>query len=331
MKKILIFSSCILCLAIGIGVGFRHHLARIYFKQRWESRRETVHKLDRYRDAILEDRSILNSHVFFKDGTRKSNAAPFMNSLKDPGADDGWFQALHQFDHWSLQVEMGADPGKADVSLPDYRPYIKAAEKYFHNALGTPREKDALKNTRQLARLFWTQDEVVARSVALKLLQQEDSLPRTPDDFTRIDQEVRKRAGRYNRVISAFFDLHLDPKMFEEFTQTQYSLCLMRYEATLKFLTTGKFLLNELPEVFGRHRSLNERAERVCPSSEVFSVWRTGFPPITTLDVFRSSEPDPKDEKLTGENATPEVLAITGYLLDAIAGPDPFNGYENPL
>lgn len=282
-------------------------------------------------NAILEDRSILNSHVFFKDGTRKSDAAPFMNSLKDPGADDAWFQALHQFDHWSLQVKMGADPGKADVSLPDYRPYIKAAEKYFHNALGTPREKDALRNTRQLARLFWTQDEVVARSVALKLLQQEESLSATPEGFTKIDQGVRKRASRYNRVIAAFFDLHLDQKMFEEFPRTEYSLCLMRYEATLKFLTTGRFLGHELPGIFSRHRSLNERAERACPSSEFFSVWRTGFPPMTLLDVFRSSEPDPKDKKVTGENATPEVLATVGYHLDAIAGPDPFNGYENPL
>ena len=310
MKKFFSILVASVLFLLTTGWFFRSHLARFYYRQQWENDLVVVNKyLKLHTEAILEDRAILESHPFFAQGTWKSDAAPFMEGLKDPVADDTWLKELHKFDHWSVPAKFDSSYQFYDFDLPEFKKFFLAAKAHVTSAKNKGNYREPLMHTRQLAKLIWSQDSVVAKSMALKILELEDLIPTRVEELPIIDQKLRRRARRYSRVIPAFFDLRLDEEGFQRLTNTDYSLCQMRYDATISYNSMGPYLLHELPEVFKRHRTIIDRARRECLSSKVYAVWDQGLP----------------------EKVEPEWLPILGYISEQVAGPNHFEGYEKSL
>jgi hypothetical protein len=278
-----------------------------------ESPESTIKK---YSEIILSDRQELEKFDVFKGSRGNNDAGVYLNDIVpfsvegkksllsiDPeivkklytndwftreiatvnSMDFSWMKRLSEFDYWSPEISnpeinLSDRPDVFNLPLPSYTLLINWAKLRLIHGKQTGSISDALKEVRQLARLTFTNDNLVSAMSAVAILRVETKFLTKNnlkmDDWKSVPDESLIKAKRYFWAIPSFVDPRLTNETYEKFSKTSVGECLMVSEGLNPIHMIKNHLSSDFSHEIARFDSTLDQSSKSCRKGVSHLAWK---------------------------------------------------------
>lgn len=264
--------------------------------------------------------------------------------------DFSWFSQLHKFDHWAFDYQVAPYGMRSDFTIenlpmPLYGQLNDWAKLYLLHARGTGQLRQGFRDVEHLARLVYTNENMLAALSSVALLNISHKFYDELSEKEKAGLALRPRsraylarAKRYFYAQTALADLRLEDSTYIKFSHLPASLCQRANDAMCNANGLRKILIQDLPGRYERLNKLVADTEPKCRKSFMRQVWKNPDSSILLSrdkGIFGTTEnvPAALSPKLTYLELAqhPSVGISVAYLLLSIAEPNWLKQYENPL
>jgi hypothetical protein len=265
--------------------------------------------------------------------------------------DFSWLAALSQFDVWSIDATSPAIDPHRQYRASEF-PFPRLTDLSAWSKLRLLKAKEdgdvgpALSQVHQLARLLWTNDNLVSAMVAIVVLRSETDFAAAQSPPIRgpdlIPLPTLDKARRYFWAVAMGLDPRLNDEAWGQLAQ-EPGLCLAVNDTvtTTYAVLVRSMLADDLAAPLRRFGALVDQTAGRCRPSWIREAWRNPDYPLLFRaddDMFATAvmgdvappKPGRAVMRWSDLRTHPELAKTLAYLLIGIGSPNPLRWYDDP-